>query len=254
MAILVKYDCAYLRTNNLYYSPASSLVHWPNSDQTQALSYSSVTYTIGNAAVLIAHPPVHATKTYTYSCVVQYEIVCPSSNPNCSTWSSYFTTPTRSSPAMISSTMWSVQKLVTQLKVNSTTSNTLFTYYNGYTIQVNAYIFSTGTISTVEYNAASPPAQTPQYTGLGGYKASFSWTHTITIYKVAQCSFLTTPLAGWIARPGTTSITSADFAVRSDASKSYSVNHNKLTIDASLCALVSISELRLIDPTGATAD
>lgn len=52
---------------------------------------------------------------------------------------------------------------------------------DGKIIGVNAYLYDTATLTSVAYDAVTPPAQTPQYAATPAYLFKFSWTHTINV-------------------------------------------------------------------------
>jgi hypothetical protein len=100
----------------------------------------------------------------------------------------------------------------------------VYDLFNGQDIQVNAYLFSTETVPTVEYNSSSTPANNPQYTGLVGFIAPvISWTHRIAITKRAACNIANPTLPDWFVTLGSSSIDASDFAIRADVSKSFDV-------------------------------
>jgi hypothetical protein len=198
--LVVKYDCAYLRSQNQYFVPSSGLlVHWPGGVQTSESTSSTVNYKVGTSMIDIVHPIIHGSKPHSYSCTVQYEFVCPSGQSNCESFSTYMATPTRASPAIANQVMWAIYKLRTQLNIKITQNNAFYDTWNGSTIQVNAYLFSTDTISRVGYDAVSPPPATPQYSGNPNFVgAVFTWGHQFTLSKRAECLFAYPPLADWL--------------------------------------------------------
>jgi len=134
----------------------------------------------------------------------------------------------------------------------------LFFYFNGKDLQVNAYLFSTDVVASVEYNSSTPPPFTPQYTGSTDFVGTpFTWTYKISILQTESlCSnTLKYPVVSdWLVKQGTTAISPADMAISAEKPKIYDVVLERLTTDGSTCARVAVNEIRYKDPNGINAD
>jgi hypothetical protein len=117
--------------------------------------------------------------------------------------------------------MWASYPLSTQLRVLYTTNNQFATYFNNYSFQINAYIFSTDTIPTVAYPSS---VFKPQYGGQSGYASTISWSHNIQIVpSILNCLITSSAAADWFVNAGSTTIATTDYMIRAETNKSFDV-------------------------------
>jgi hypothetical protein len=93
---------------------------------------------------------------------------------------------------MLDDNMWAAYPLGTQIQNLPTTSHEAKFLFDGKTVKMNAYIFSTDDIPSVAYDATHPPANTPQYGGSQKFVAvPLSWSMQISVAKNCFASFIT---------------------------------------------------------------
>jgi hypothetical protein len=159
---------------------------------------------------------------------------------------------------MTSAAMWAAHKLSTQIRIKQTDSSLLFFYFNGKDLQVNAYLFSTDVISTVEYNSSTPPPFTPQYAGSTSYVGDpFTWIHKISILQPeSHCTnSLMYPMASnWLVKAGNTDLSANDMVLSAETSENFEITLDKLTVDGATCVTVLVNEVRYSDPLGVISD
>jgi hypothetical protein len=68
--VTLKYDCLYLKTSGIFYTPTGGLIHWPSGTSGSASTLAMLTYKVNDPLIDITHQLVHGSASYSFSCAV----------------------------------------------------------------------------------------------------------------------------------------------------------------------------------------